>query len=328
MHLIGPLAALQFTVGTPETHLQRGAIPDYALTYAPHTVLYSGEGWWPSDVATHLDHVTPEVDFTPVTTESVTLDTLTSVSARAFLSSDDDVEDNPAWLLSTDNTPNSSGLSRAPATIIAADKGDYVDVFYFYFYSYNYGPLFLGERYGNHVGDWEHSMVRFVDGKPTHVYLSSHNSGFAYTYDAIQKQGARPVVYVATGTHANYATAGAHNIISVAGTLVQDHTDDGPFWDVAQNYRGYWYNPDGTIDAAGGSGRGGSEQTSESVDWLYWTGRWGDDQLPKDDPRQYCLLDFECHHVAGPTGPVRKNLGRKAVCQYEADCKILDSIWS
>ena len=37
------------------------AIPDYALTYAPYTVLYSKEHYFPSDVVTHLEHTTPEV---------------------------------------------------------------------------------------------------------------------------------------------------------------------------------------------------------------------------------------------------------------------------
>jgi hypothetical protein len=29
-----------------------------------------------------------------------------------------------------------------------------LDVFYMTFYSYNLGPNVLGERFGNHVGDW------------------------------------------------------------------------------------------------------------------------------------------------------------------------------
>ena len=87
-------------------------------------------------------------------------------------------------------------------------KDGFVDVFYFYFYSFDYGNDLFGIVFGNHVGDWEHSMVRFVDGEPTHVYLSAHSSGYAYTYDAIAKEGKRPKVYVADGTHANYAITG------------------------------------------------------------------------------------------------------------------------
>lgn len=63
----------------------------------------------------------------------------------------------------------------------------------------------LGLRYGNHVGDWEHSMVRFVNGVPDTVFFSAHSGGFAYKYSAVEKDGVRPIGYVATGTHANYA---------------------------------------------------------------------------------------------------------------------------
>ncbi|TRM59436.1 hypothetical protein BD626DRAFT_608089 [Schizophyllum amplum] len=268
------LAALGLVSATPATIIRRDAIPDYALTYAPYTVIYSGEGWWPSEITTHLAHVTPEVDSVAVA-DTITLATLNSITADAYLTSNDNVEDDPAWLLSTENTPNTSGLSNAPATIIAADKGDFVDVFYFYFYSYNHGTTFLGSRYGNHVGDWEHTMVRFVDGAPTHVYLSAHSGGYAYTYDASRKAG---------------------------------RYDAGSF------------------SAAGGAGTGGAAQASETVDWLYWGGHWGDAQLPDDDPRQNCIFDIECHYVEGPTGPNSKNLGRTEVCQDEDDCDIQDSI--
>ena len=63
----------------------------------------------------------------------------------------------------------------------------------------------LGLRFGNHVGDWEHTMVRFIDGVPDTVYYSEHSSGAAYKYSAVEKIGDRPVSYTATGTHANYA---------------------------------------------------------------------------------------------------------------------------
>ena len=63
----------------------------------------------------------------------------------------------------------------------------------------------LGLRYGNHVGDWEHTMVRFVNGVPDTVFFSAHSGGFAYKYSALEKDGVRPIGYIATGTHANYA---------------------------------------------------------------------------------------------------------------------------
>ena len=48
-------------------------------------------------------------------------------------------------------------------------------------------------------------MVRFINGAPDTIYYSEHSSGAAYKYSAVEKVGVRPVNYVATGTHANYA---------------------------------------------------------------------------------------------------------------------------
>lgn len=63
----------------------------------------------------------------------------------------------------------------------------------------------LGLSFGNHVGDWEHTMVRFVNGVPDIVYYSAHSGGSAYKYTAVEKIGDRPVSYTGIGTHANYA---------------------------------------------------------------------------------------------------------------------------
>ena len=63
---------------------------------------------------------------------------------------------------------------------------------------------FADIRFGNHVGDWEHTMVRFINGSPDSVYFSAHAGGAAYKYSAVEKNGGRPVTYIAIGTHANY----------------------------------------------------------------------------------------------------------------------------
>ena len=65
-------------------------------------------------------------------------------------------------------------------------------------------PSVLGLRFGNHVGDWEHTMVRFINGTPNAVYFSAHSGGSAYKYSAVEKVGDRPVTYIGNGTHANY----------------------------------------------------------------------------------------------------------------------------
>lgn len=86
------------------------------------------------------------------------------------------------------------GRSNAPAVLVVVDKGDGItDAFWFFFYSFNAGNLVLNIRFGNHVGDWEHTLVRFHHGMPIEVFYSEHYFGEAYTYEAVRKIGKRVI---------------------------------------------------------------------------------------------------------------------------------------
>ena len=258
----------------PKEHQLRH-IPDYVLEYAPVVHLYSDEQFWPCDIAEHLKHITPHLNYTPVQAswDHPTLRDLDRLNAwdkgrYVFLTSNDDVESRPAWLEGRQNIPvpvktavgdqhalddesddwqsledeytldgrdslrvqdngypdgsdldmdemsraearlrlglseqeelrdgrkiNGGGRSEAPAILIVVDKGDgVVDAFWFYFYSFNLGNVVFNIRFGNHVGDWEHSLVRFRDGIPKAVFFSEHSSGEAYRYEAVEKIGKR-----------------------------------------------------------------------------------------------------------------------------------------
>jgi hypothetical protein len=115
-------------------------LPNYVLTFAPLSYLYSGESWWPADVAAFVTHVTPEVNFVAVA-PSVTLTNISTLTNTTFLTSNDFVEDDGGhdWLTNAANIPDASGHSPAPATIIAVNKpGGIVDAFYFYFYGFDH----------------------------------------------------------------------------------------------------------------------------------------------------------------------------------------------
>ena len=232
-------------------------IPQYVLDYAPFVHLYSGEEFWPCDIADHLIHTTPHLNYTPLKTSSdylnlTNLDELNRYGSRnVYLQSDDNVERRPDWLGGKSNIPaipdderckivdpgfaqGSSGSeaklgmrgtnnifatnredpasgsttgqtkkkpcggrSDAPAVLVAIDKGDgIVDAFWFFFYSYNLGNVVLNLRFGNHVGDWEHTLVRFKNGQPIEIFFSEHNFGEAYAYDAVEKIGNRVSRYL------------------------------------------------------------------------------------------------------------------------------------
>ena len=260
-------------------------IPQYVFDYAPLVHLHSDEQFWPCDIADHLHHVTPKLNYTSIQEKSPNLTNLDDLNEWnkgrfVYLTSDDDPEQVPEWLSGKENVPERKklkdalysgthkdfswdgrvegelldgaakregwyeaggsespvlqkrdenligqmsefstdshssrkfhdsvlpqeketppgqqvvgGRSNAPAVLIVVNKGNgIVDAFWFYFYSFNLGNKVFNIRFGNHVGDWEHSMVRFQHGKPKAVYLSEHNFGSAYSYEAMEKLGKR-----------------------------------------------------------------------------------------------------------------------------------------
>ena len=324
--------------------------PKYIFDYAPYVYLHEDEQFWPGDMGEHLLHITPELNFTPIEKSKLqaapnltNLDQLNAFERgrNVFLTSNDDVEDRPDWLRGIKNIPEdfsapsknrrwfgleskgkgkrkgTGGRSEAPAVLITVNKGNgIVDAFWFFFYSYNLGNIVLNIRWGNHVGDWEHTMIRFQHGKPKVVFFSEHSFGSAYSYSAVEKIGQRPIVYSAIGSHAMYATAGMQPYILPLG-LLHDTTSRGPLWDPALNFHSYsYYPPADTLIP--------STLTPHSpTEWFFFNGKWGDKSYPLSDHRQYGLVG-EYHYVNGPLGPRFKHLNRRKVCQgrYEDPCVI------
>lgn len=241
------------SVNWDEIERSRRVIPDYVFEYAPLVHLYSDEQFWPCDIANHLFHTTPMLNYTPIHSQSQheTLRSLDELNEwndgwNVFLTSNDDVEDRPPWMEGEKNIPNhnesnaepsadwddpvdmepadrnewfdtgvledgvkeelrkrygeepiqagtvTGGRSQAPAVLLVTDKGNgVVDAFWFYFYSFNLGNVVFNVRFGNHVGDWEHCLVRFYRGRPKALFFSAHSAGEAYSYEAIEKIGKR-----------------------------------------------------------------------------------------------------------------------------------------
>jgi hypothetical protein len=239
--------------------------------------------------------------------------------------------------------PSPSGRSPAPAILIMIDKGHGIlDAFWFYFYSYNLGTTVFNVRFGNHIGDWEHSLIRFHNGVPKAVFFSAHSGGTAYTYNAVEKgkgsgRDGRPVLYSAFGSHAMYAMPGKHPYILPFGILA-DITDRGPLWDPVLNYYAYHFNTTPTHDQDAKSAtmnlpladrqesfQPASRNPAAPTGWFWFTGHWGDKFYELYDWRQWRFVG-QYHYVNGPLGPRFKNLGRSKVCQSGFTCTILDSI--
>ncbi|KAL4874166.1 hypothetical protein BDV12DRAFT_159223 [Aspergillus spectabilis] len=389
------------------TERSRRNIPDYVLEYAPLVHLFSGEQFWPCDIAEHLYHTTPMLNYTPIQSQSdhPTLRDLDQLNQweegrHVFLTSNDNVENRPPWMEGEKNVPSPpedelepawadwdgrvdgafpedtpenrakwyntqlplqdgpveeispdtlgypmsddehlrdelrkrfggepisikevGGRSEAPAILLVIDKGNgIVDAFWFYFYSFNLGNIVLNVRFGNHIGDWEHCLVRFYNGKPKALFFSAHSGGEAYSYEAVEKIGKRPVIYSATGTHAMYATPGVHAYVLPWG-LLHDQTDRGPLWDPLLNSHMYTY------DHVNDTLRASTLNPDAPTEWFYFNGHWGDKYYPLGDHRQYRFAG-QYHYVNGPLGPRFKHLDRHKVCQTPdtAPCIIKDFI--
>ncbi|KAJ5334837.1 Vacuolar protein sorting-associated protein 62 [Penicillium brevicompactum] len=303
-------------------------VPQYVLDYAPLVWLHSQETYMPSDIQAQIDHTVPKVNWTSI--EGVqspldlsNLDTLNSLgNTSVYLTSHEGIEANPqpAWIRGI--APDKDGRigNGTGSAIILANRGNQtVDAFYFYFYAFNKGDKVLKMEFGDHIGDWEHNMIRFHKGQPTAIWYSQHASGQAFTYHAVEKQGKRPYAYSGNGTHANYATSGQHDHaipgINLPVGFVMDYTDRGSLWDPTLN--AYFYTYDSKTAAFD------AVNSRDPVAWLNFNGKWGDDQ-PPGEPKIF----GQAKNVAGPNGPKFKGLGRKLICPSKP-CMVLPfRIWS
>ncbi|CAG7926327.1 unnamed protein product [Penicillium olsonii] len=300
-------------------------VPQYVLDYV---WLHSQEIYMPSDIQQQLDNTIPKVNWTSI--EGVkspldlsNLDTLNSLgNTSVYLTSHDGIEASPqpAWFRGI--TPDKDGRlgNGTGSAIIIAERGNgTLDAFYFYFYAFNKGDKVLKMEFGDHIGDWEHNMIRFKNGKPDAIWYSQHASGQAFTYHAVEKKGKRPYAFSGNGTHANYATSGQHDHaipgINLPVGFVMDYTDRGRVWDPVVNAYFYTYDAKtATFEAF---------NSKDPVAWLNFNGKWGDDQ-PPGEPEIF----GEAKNVAGPNGPKFKGLGRKLICPSKPCIVLPFRIWS
>lgn len=325
-----PCFASPFNPQTLQSPLR--TIPSYVTKYAPVVHLYAEEKYLPYSIEEYVSNFyLSDASGNNISTKlPLLLSDLEPLQKQSSASPDDifmssltDFDSNPRWVTGKRNIPDiGTGLLKdAPAVLIVVDKGEYVDAFWFYFYSFNLGPFVMGGGpYGNHVGDWEHSLVRFYNGVPKLVWMSAHGGGTAYKFEAMERMKLknsnndgkfpnRPVLFSGRGTHANYATVGQHSH-DIPYYILSDFTDRGPLWDPAKNYVAYTY--DGTkVRYANGTEPGREERYGN---WLNFLGHWGDKQLSPSDPRQK-YSPFQWKYIDGPLGPITKNLLRIVPCQ-------------
>ncbi|AET37472.1 uncharacterized protein Ecym_1225 [Eremothecium cymbalariae DBVPG len=313
-----------------ERTIKDGEIPQYIVDSCPLVHLYSEEVYLPGDVADYVqyfelrDELGNIVKRGPLDIKADFSDITGEKSKNLYLTSLDDVTTNPKWLFGDKPDYGTGYIAKAAANLIVVDKGNgWVDAFWFYFYPFNLGPFVTGfGPWGNHIGDWEHSVVRYWDGEPQYLWMSAHSDGGGYLYSAVEKKDhwkvvdgkieksvvRRPLIFSARGTHANYPSIGqyAHDIPFFFSPL-SDFTDRGTLWDPAMNFYAYTYNGSTATPH-------GDTEKRIGTDWLYFQGHWGDKKYPWNDKRQRWFF-MQWKFIEGPVGPLCKNLERETVCQ-------------
>ena len=156
--------------------------------------LDQNELYLPSDLQAQLNNTFPALNFTALSSTNIpsplTLSNLAQLNplnsctqfgtCSLYLTSKTNISTNPPWLYGVlpDPVTLETVGARSCAIIVNDHGGGVVDAFYMYFYAFNLGQTVLGQVLGDHVGDWEHSMVRFVNETPLAVWLSQHDVSF------------------------------------------------------------------------------------------------------------------------------------------------------
>jgi hypothetical protein len=299
----------------------------YVLTVlAPLVWLDKAEAYFPSDIGAQIVNTVPYKNRTelqsyptPLTVHNIDkLNHFGRNGTNIFLTSAIDVREEPAFFDGVIPSATTHETEKAiSCAIITTNKGNgTLDAFYMYFYAYNMGNIVLWHELGDHIGDWEHNMLRFVNGTPTEMWFSQHQNGQAFTYEAVEKIGKRPISYSARGSHANYAVPGTHDHtipdFNSRFGFIRDYTSKGTLWDPTLSSYFYNYNTTKPLPPLE-SGRFESINNSP-VAAMKFRGKWGDQQYLPDDPRQKPKFFGFSKYVSGPTGPRDKQLDREKIC--------------
>ena len=297
--LLPPIWALnRSAVDSPE--FAGGFVDDYAvLQFAPRVWLHSQENFLPSTTEYFLENV---VEYEG------------HLTTRQPLGCEDCT--NPPFLKGLNPTVQHVPVYAQiiPRTVQGAPT-NITDVIYWTFYNYNLGkwvcvgayaevggyrvcvaPSYILGFYhlGNHVGDWEHLTVRFVDGRPIAVTMSQHGKApvFAYGGKTLPMVDQRPEAYSALGSHGLYPDAAVHKYMDLHnGDALKDITDRGTAWKTWERPVISPWRPQGTYEG--------------SLHWLNITADWGNAKEGCDSI--VSRLSGECILNGGPGGPMQKD---------------------
>ncbi|HXG75257.1 MAG TPA: Vps62-related protein [Gaiellaceae bacterium] len=194
-------------------------------------------------------------------------------------------------LAATSCYASGQGMVRAAPVVYGAAfrRGSRIELQYWIFYPFNpYSPTVApAELWQVHEGDWEAvGVVTDARGNPLVAGYSQHSEGERRAWAKVPKEGRRPLVYVALGSHANYFGPGVHRLRApVVEPLFISVIRQAGYAPVDRTGRGRVVRPRLVRVSA------------SSPSWMAFAGRWGEDQYlraPGGTPQALGL---------GPPGP-------------------------
>ncbi|AKF85985.1 hypothetical protein MFUL124B02_19735 [Myxococcus fulvus 124B02] len=273
-----------------------------ALQFAPRIWLHEDEYYWPSSAEFFLDFVHEEEGH---------LTTNVSLGCPSCT--------NPPFL--NGQRPDQT---HVPVYIQLVDRTEWgmptnvTDIIYWTFYPYNAGKnvcigVYIGiacfgfgySTFGNHVGDWEHITLRFIDGRPAQVYMAQHAHGARFELGDKRLalfDGFRPEAYAAKGSHGHYPDAGRHAYQALPnGDDLVDDTSRGLAWNAWDRPVIFRWQPRGTFAGA--------------LSWLNISHKWGNEKDGCDNVISEAT--DECILNGGPTPPMWKSLSQPGFMTLE-----------
>ncbi|MDO8715650.1 MAG: Vps62-related protein [Dehalococcoidales bacterium] len=179
---------------------------------------------------------------------------------------------------------------------------------YWFFYPYDNWHQVIKQSVGviqgeGHEGDWEMItvVVDNISGQIVRAGYAQHFSGYTYLPGELQIQnGTHPVVYVARGSHANYATTGRQDTLSLFGI------------EVPTSVLGYGDYTANTGTVLSNSSSYLLINITNELGWTGWKGKWGDGGVPSpanqgekwDDPLKWSENPKVAYFIGGTESPV------------------------
>ena len=129
----------------------------------------------------------------------------------------------------------------------------YIDLSYYIFFPYNKAKEVLGIEFGNHIGDWEHVIVRLLVSKegdetfvtPVFAQYGIHSERLYIPWDKLPRyENTHPIGFIANGSHGIWPNAGKNVYKDLWIIKLTDICSEGENWDLweGSNLETYEYD--------------------------------------------------------------------------------------